>query len=611
MLLGFAVGEGEAFQGIQPYAEIGGLDAAVLGPLASLLAALENTCDELTGEATPEEWSARMGRLLETFFLVSDEHEELLHQQLLKLRDGWLETCAHAGFNDPVPLSVVRETWLGGLDAGGLNQRFLAGAVSFCTLMPMRAIPFRLVCLLGMNDGDYPRQQSPLDFDLMRNDYRPGDRSRREDDRYLLLEALLSARDQLYISWVGRSIRDNSERPPSVLIGQLRDHFAAGWKLADGGDLLHALTREHPLQPFSRTYFEAEGEGIDGLFTYAREWREVHREEPLASADEPLAPLKLDAPIGLRVLADFLANPVNAFFVQRLKVRFGEEQLTGNDEEPFELNGLENWQLQFELSERMRPWVEQDWQAERLPQQLEDQVERLRREGRLPLAAFGDFSARDLAAPLHDLLARYREQLEHWANPEEEQRELIHKHADVELSDWLGGLRRNADGRLASLQLISGKLHEGRGYKWHTLVRHWVRHLALQLCGEPVSSVLVGLTGTLELPPLPTEQARAELDRLIDAWVEGMRRPLPVACKAAFGWLSAGEDEQRKLGEAAKRYDGGFNLSGEAGSSPALARVYPDFATLNASGEFATWAEALYGPLYNLLTRQDDAEDAA
>ncbi|MCY1449768.1 RecBCD enzyme subunit RecC [compost metagenome] len=142
-------------------------------------------------------------------------------------------------------------------------------------------------------------------------------------------------------------------------------------------------------------------------------------------------------------------------------------------------------------------------------------------------------------------------------------------------------------------------------------MRHWVRHLALQLCGEPVSSVLVGLTGTLELPPLPREQASAELDRLIDAWIEGMCRPLPVACKAAFGWLSGGEDEQRKLGEAAKRYDGGFNLNGEAASSPALARVYPDFAALNASGEFATWAEALYGPLYNLLTRQDDAEDAA
>ncbi len=255
---------------------------------------------------------------------------------------------------------MIREAWLGGLDQGGLNQRFLAGAVSFCTLMPMRAIPFRLVCLLGMNDGDYPRQQSPLDFDLMRNDYRPGDRSRREDDRYLLLEALLSAREQLYVSWVGRSIRDNGERPPSVLIGQLRDHLAAGWRLDPDGDgeaLLRALTQEHPLQPFSRRYFhDAPEQGVDGLFTYAREWREVHREDEIGvpDAEAPLPPLELEGALGLRALAEFLANPVNAFFQQRLKVRFDDEQLTGNDEEPFELDALDNWKLQFELTERMK-----------------------------------------------------------------------------------------------------------------------------------------------------------------------------------------------------------------------------------------------------------------
>lgn len=137
----------------------------------------------------------------------------------------------------------------------------------------MRAIPFKLVCLLGMNDGDYPRAQPPLDFDLMGSDYRPGDRSRREDDRYLLLEALLSARDQLYISWVGRSIRDNSERPACVLIGQLRDHIASGWKHQGGSDLLETMTQEHPLQPFSTRYFH---EGTPNLFSYAREWQQLH-----------------------------------------------------------------------------------------------------------------------------------------------------------------------------------------------------------------------------------------------------------------------------------------------------------------------------------------------
>ncbi|MGC8385330.1 hypothetical protein ACP3P8_26940 [Pseudomonas aeruginosa] len=86
-----------------------------------------------------------------------------------------------------------------------------------------------------MNDGDYPRQQSPLDFDLMRNDYRPGDRSRREDDRPAARGAALGARAALR-ELGGRSIRDNGERPPSVLIGQLRDHLAAGWRLDPDGD---------------------------------------------------------------------------------------------------------------------------------------------------------------------------------------------------------------------------------------------------------------------------------------------------------------------------------------------------------------------------------------
>ena len=78
--------------------------------------------------------------------------------------------------------------------------------------MPMRSIPFHIVCLLGMNDGVYPRTVAPEGFDLMNGRARPGDRSRRDDDRYLFLEALLSAQQKLYISYVGRSIQDNTER---------------------------------------------------------------------------------------------------------------------------------------------------------------------------------------------------------------------------------------------------------------------------------------------------------------------------------------------------------------------------------------------------------------
>ncbi len=206
MLLGYATGQGPELNGIEPYDEVSGLEAALAGPLLTLLDHLEIAREDLQQPATPVLWVERLQSLLKVFFRPVGDGEDLLVNQLLKLLDDWLRTCESAQFDEPLPLSVMHETWMAGIEEGGLSQRFLAGAVNFCTLMPMRAIPFKVVCLLGMNDGDYPRQQPPVDFDLMRNDYRPGDRSRREDDRYLLLEALLSARKQLYVSWVGRDV---------------------------------------------------------------------------------------------------------------------------------------------------------------------------------------------------------------------------------------------------------------------------------------------------------------------------------------------------------------------------------------------------------------------
>jgi exodeoxyribonuclease V gamma subunit len=224
--------------------------------------------------------------------------------------------------------------------------------VTFATLMPMRAIPFRQVCLLGMNDGDYPRSRMPMDFDLMALDYRPGDRSRREDDRYLFLEALLSARDGLHISWVGRSITDNSGRPPSVLVGQLRDHLAswlaagrhAGPAGASGREaLLAALTVEHRLQPFSRDYFPAP-ERFRDCSPMRRNGGRRRLPTPIARSARCEHPgcrcCCAMSRSALRELADFLRQPVKAFFRQRLGVSFERDDPVSEDQEPFELDGL-------------------------------------------------------------------------------------------------------------------------------------------------------------------------------------------------------------------------------------------------------------------------------
>ncbi|GHU31017.1 RecBCD enzyme subunit RecC [Betaproteobacteria bacterium] len=612
MLLGYAVGDAGAYAGIEPYDEIGGLEAALLGPLTRLLDTLEDTLETLIRPAPPSVWGERFHKLLDDFFRAGDEQDEALITRLQDALENWLQLCEAAKLVENLPLAIAREAWLGALDQGRLNQRFLAGAVNFCTLMPMRAIPFQHVCLLGMNDGDYPRQHPPLDFDLMRNDYRPGDRSRREDDRYLLLEALLSARQRLYISWVGRNIRDNSIRPPSVLIGQLRDHLKRVWRLEDNDndrDLLATLTTEHPLQPFSRRYF---GEDA-ALFSYAREW--VENDVP-ANGTEAKTSAKADSSneaqekqtITPEMLSRFLRDPVKYFFNQGLKVYLDEATEALPDSEPFQPNRLEEHQFKKELLDAANGASDQDTQETQ--ETLRAATEKLQRSGKLPLAGFGEQYRKDLQEALPGQLQRYRDLRQHWSQPLESPKALRFEgveQANIRLEGVLGGLRQNCDGHLAYIELSPGTLKNNQ-WKWHRLLPAYVRHVVAAACGvEQLTSLLVGErdgedeNGTARFEPLSATDASLILGNWLDAWREGMSRPLPIACKTAFAWLAGKEKAMEK---AATAYEGAYDFDGEASQSPALARVYPDFAALQQErdGEFFDWAERLYAPLYNEMS---------
>ncbi|WP_460123753.1 exodeoxyribonuclease V subunit gamma [Pseudomonas sp. H3_G09] len=601
MLLGYAVGSAEACAGIEPYDEIGGLDAALIGPLVALLDALEIAHQQLTQPAQPKEWGLRLQALMQVFFQASNEHDDYLLTQLEELRETWLETCEAVGLTDELPLTVVREAWLAGLDQGRLSQRFLAGAVNFCTLMPMRAIPFKLVCLLGMNDGDYPRAQPPLDFDLMGSDYRPGDRSRREDDRYLLLEALLSARNQLYISWVGRSIRDNSERPASVLIGQLRDHLASGWRSIDPSqDLLDALTEEHPLQPFSARYFHED----EQLFSYASEWQVLHQEKAQQSEAPLLAPYVQEEPLTLALLQDFLRNPVRHFFTQRLKVYFEAAQAPLADEEPFVLDALQRYTLSDSLLEAALS------QPDNIDQALQARALRLQNSGLLPMAGFGECLQRELIEPLPDLLQRYQQLLTLWPTPLTSAIPVSLDLQGMRLEGWLASLHQRADGGLLSVTTIPNSIGSIKTRKWHRLTKPWVTHLVACASEHALTTALVASDDTLLLEPMERDRALRLLGDLLLAWQTGMRQPLPIAIKTAFAWLSQ-SDPVKAEAAARKAYEGdGQTSDGERRESPALLRQYPDFDALSADETFTGWCDALYRPLFEATWRSLSSEGA-
>jgi len=581
MLLGYASGPGANFRDIEPYAEVGGLDAALAGSLAQLVEALLHWRAALAVERTPAEWGEQARHLLTAFFKPDEEEDRITLAQLTEALQCWLEICESADFAEKVPLAVLREAWLGGLDEPTLNHQFVSGGVTFCTLMPMRAVPFKVVCLLGMNDGDFPRRAPKADFDLLAlpGMARPGDRSRRDDDRYLMLEALLAARNKLYVSWTGRNVRDNSEQPASVLVSQLRDYLAAGWDLD-----LQARTTEHALQPFSRVYFEA-----GGLLTYAGEWRAAHGQAIETVADDlPPYELEPDFRLKLNELASFLRQPARYFFRRRLGVAFEEPDTLGDDEEKFAINALERYQLEDALlDDAGTPEAIDEVRAT-----LHARAEKLGREGALPIGLVGQQWQQQLVEALVPvrtawltLVARFPQAAPKLA--------VSLALGPVQLDDWIDHVRQGPEGVACLAQISSNVLDREGKPRGDKLIAPFLRQLAAAASGAPVQGFLVARDAIVAMAPLDPLMAKAALEQVAAAWRGNLDAPLAVACKTALAQLADGDPRAV--------YDGGFEIDGEA-IDPCLARLWPTFNALVAAGDWQATVEAAYGPLAQWMT---------
>ncbi len=598
VLLGYACGRGEAWQGVAPFGAVAGLEGDLAGKLLQTVETIEQLWRQLLQEHAPEAWGEILQALLNQFFLPQDEADELLLRRVENAIHEWRIACTEGGLGDePLPLLVVREAMMSALEGEGLSQRFLAGCVNFCTLMPMRSIPFKVVCLLGMCDGEYPRHRVALDFDLMNGRYRPGDRSRREDDRYLFLEAMLSARELLYVSYVGRSIRDDSERPPSVLVAQLRDYLSAAYCFDDSdhrndSDVARGLTWLHPLQPFSVKYFQ----GDPDWFTYASEWREIHRAPEEQDHDTALSAYVRDEALTLDELTRFLRQPVDYFYAQRLKVRFPRMDEDDMDCETFALDGLDRYSLGQDLIERRRLFGSE----------FPATVQRWRREGLLPAAAWGELAVSEVVSGAEDVWQVLQEHAERYPDAVEPL-EIQLQVNGVRIEDWVGGICRGPAGQaLMEWRATASRGKSASGVKFHYFLPAWVKQVCLAAAGETVHSVFLAPDKRYELPVLTQQQAMRQLTLWLDAWQRGTATPLPVAFKSAMEFLrvhSSGKGDPREKAEQVYVQSNYSGLS-ECEQSPALQRTFPAFDDMQ---DFALWAERLYGGLLHWLAAEGAA----
>jgi exodeoxyribonuclease V gamma subunit len=569
------VGADLALGGIEPYGEVGGLDAQCVGGLSDLLDELLAWTATAQTPANPEDWAVRLRQLMAALFEERDIQDQQTVMALEQALVDWLQACEDAGFDQALPLGVVRNAWLEGLDSPHLSKRFKATGVTFCNLMPMRAIPFEVVCLLGMNDGDFPRRSTHNDFDLMgvAGQFRPGDRSRQDDDRQLVLEAILSARQVLYVSWVGKSVRDNTPQPPSVLVAQLRDYVAAGWSK----DWLDAITTEHPLQPFSRLYFEENAT----LHSYAREWRVAHQAPTLATLTNPLADVAMhDAEPGTDMLdpsaeqlVAFYKHPARAYFKAYLGVVFALDAQGDDPDERFVLAGLDHFQLVQTVLDRLASYTggaitEGDADGLAVRQHYEQAVQqamaRCQREGLLPLGAPGQQAGQALGDELLPPLVAW------------------HGHSQLAAKQFPERKVRCVANRWRE----KGKTSP---YRLKHFLEPWVHSLLAGATQQAFDWVVVGLDGTLHASAWPQARCEAVLQSLITLWHKGQSQALPLPLKTATAVVLGKK-------EVAEVYEGGFALEGEC-TDLYWQRCFPDFAGLCQDGQLESLAPQVYGQL--------------
>ena len=254
MLLGYAMDERDGmFEGVLPFDGMQGEAALLAGVLAEIIYQLARFKQIVAIERTLADWSAVLQDVLQRFFEpgLEDEHVWRRLQQCV-LRPVQAQKGAH--FERPVSFDMLLEALEKELERSRHPAGFFSGAVTFAEMQPMRGIPFKIICLIGMNDHAFPRQAFPPGFHLMPQFPRSGDRDPGKDDRYVFLEALLAARDVFYISYTGQSQQDNAALPPSVLVSELLDTLEQSSRI-DGSELAEHIVFKQYLQPFNAKYF--------------------------------------------------------------------------------------------------------------------------------------------------------------------------------------------------------------------------------------------------------------------------------------------------------------------------------------------------------------------
>ncbi len=555
LLLGYAMpGQDEnLFADILPYDSIEGSKSEMLGNFLDLIEKLFSIVQSIDQLRTLQEWAQFLQSALKNFFEPDPESEDELLFIWRSLND-LVNIQQQSDFTAKIDLQVIKNYLIHLFEKESFGYGFMTGGVTFCAMLPMRSIPFKVICLIGMNDAAYPRQEKGPGFDLIAQHPRSGDRSRRKDDRYLFLEAILSARENLYISYVGQSIQDNSTIPPSVLVSELCDYIESGFEIPGKNILDHVITK-HRLQPFSPEYFKANMKIFsysDEHYQAAKKLLEPRQLQPLFISKGLIPPGNEWKAIDITDLYRFFVNPTKFLLNKRLGIYLDEEFLILDENELFELENLDRFLFQQNLLEKHLGGKD-----------LNKFLKVAKAAGILPHGTVGDIQFENISRKIE----RFNDQIRYFIQTAP----LTPLEADLQLAGFK--LSGKIDGIYPKRMLC---------YRYARItskdrLRIWIHHLILnhlELKSYPNTSVLIGLNPDSKDDQweawefAPVRNSQEILVRLLEIYWQGLVKPIHFfpdsSWKYAYQILKRNMSDEDATKTARLKWLGGDYSRGES-----------------------------------------------
>jgi exodeoxyribonuclease V gamma subunit len=344
IMYGLAMSGGEAFtdpsgETIFPLDMVEGSESFELVRFCYFVQKLIEDLRERTHDRPIALWVEYVERLVQNMICEPDqEQDDELDFLQKQLRDF---NVAGEFMQEELPFEIFSRSLLQIIASGSRSGSFASGGITFCSLIPMRSIPFKVVALLGLNFDKFPRKETSPSFNLMENDKRRrGDRNVKDNDKHLFLDTILSAQEFLYMSYLGQSVKDNSNIPPSALVDELVDYIELGFE--EEMELRKTFIIKHPLHQFSTKYLDESG----GLYNYLSR-QEMKRRQVESLAQTIAAPDFTE--ITLKSIIDFAKHPVKTYYNRVLGINYQSKETLLSETELFELDGLQQWALKQEL----------------------------------------------------------------------------------------------------------------------------------------------------------------------------------------------------------------------------------------------------------------------